>query len=199
MERISKLEKERDEHRDKIAELRTTLSDREAKAAAGVGILESYNSSLNLLKFESGLTAVKGRGVKITLGDNPKPPPGDANNYIIHDYDLRHVVYALWNGGAEAVSVNGQRLVGTSSIRCAGNTILVNSTRVASPFVVSAVGDEDSMVKALSQTPESKEFIDKIAKTFGLVAEVEEFDSISLPAYDGSVFFKESKIVEEAR
>ena len=68
-------------------------------------------------------------------------PGGDPNHYIIHYDDLLSVVTDLRSAGAEAISVNDQRLIGTSELRCVGNVILVNTTRLAPPFVIQAIGN----------------------------------------------------------
>lgn len=194
--RIRQLEKDRDAEKEKIDSLRGQLSDRQERAAASAGVLEDYNRGLDMLKFRAGLTKAIGPGLRVTIGDNPEPPTGDANNYIVHDYDIRQIVNALWAGGAEAVAINGQRLVGTTAIRCAGSTILVNSTRLASPFVISAVGNQGDMEKSLRETKEASDFLNKVSKAFGLIATVERASSLTLPLYEGSVYFKESNVLE---
>ncbi|MCL5291764.1 MAG: DUF881 domain-containing protein [Actinobacteria bacterium] len=200
--KIRQLERERDAERSRIAELRSLVSERETRATSSEGNLGEYKRDLDLLKFEAGLTRVKGQGLHITLADNPEPPKGlpagDVNNYIIHDYDLRQVVNALWSGGAEAISINGERLVNTTAVRCAGNTILVNSTRLASPYLISAIGDQKRMEEALKNTKEANNFMNEVARTFGLVATVER-KSLVLPSYSGSLYFKESKVKEGVR
>lgn len=197
--KIRALEKEREKERDSIEKVRSSLAQYETKAAASAGNLQAFTKNLDALKFQAGLTKVKGPGLKITIADNPQPQPGDPNNYIIHDYDVRQVVNALWNGGAEAMSINGKRLVASTAIRCAGNTILVNSNRLASPYIIEAVGDAGKLEEALKKQKESSTFFDEIAKTFGLVTIVERQGSMTLPAYEGSIFFTESKVVGGVR
>ncbi len=195
--KIRRLEKERDAEKGRIEQFRKSLSGYERDAASSEGVLQTFNRDLNALKLEAGLTKVKGRGLKITLADNPKPPTGEnvnANNYIIHDYDLRTIVNSLWNGGAEAISINGQRLVATSAIRCAGNTILVNSNRLASPYVISAIGDPRKLEGALKESKEADKLLNDVAKAFGLVANT-EVGSLALPAYEGGIYPKEGKVI----
>src|SRR5436189_127421 len=75
-----------------------------------------------------GLAAMRGPGLKVTLDDSKldKPPAGNVNDLVIHSQDVQAVVNALWQAGAEAVAINGQRLVGTSAVLCVGNTLLLN-------------------------------------------------------------------------
>ena len=73
----------------------------------------------------------------------------NTNLYIIHDEDILKVINELRAAGAEAISLNDQRLISTSEIRCAGPTISVNNTRVAAPFVIKAIGNAKSMEDAI--------------------------------------------------
>lgn len=103
----------------------------------------TLNEQLQEMKAFAGLTELEGPGVKVILKDNAQaglmPQDGD----LIHDIDVLRVTNELYNAGAEAISVNGQRLVGITDIRCAGTIINVNGVKVASPFVISAIGDPE--------------------------------------------------------
>jgi len=119
----------------------------------------SEDSGANALKAElekaltaAGLTDVTGSGVVITLADSTEPvKQGEANDpYIVHDSDLRSVITELWGAGAEAISVNGERIVANSAVRCVGSTIMINNKRCASPFVINAVGNANSLESALN-------------------------------------------------
>jgi uncharacterized protein YlxW (UPF0749 family)/beta-lactamase regulating signal transducer with metallopeptidase domain len=102
----------------------------------------------------AGLTPIEGPGLVIVLRDSPKRPkvvkPASAIDYVVHDRDIRNTVNELWAAGAKAISVNGQRLVTGSFIRCVGPVILVNSIRIVPPFVISAVGKAEVMNAALT-------------------------------------------------
>ena len=73
----------------------------------------------------------------------------DPNRYIIHYENLLYLVNDLRNAGAEGISINGQRIVVSSEIRCVGNVILVNTTRLAPPFEISAIGDPKALELSL--------------------------------------------------
>ena len=102
-------------------------------------------------KFLAGLTAVKGPGIIVTLNDSKNPfpsglPPGYAPPNIIHDTDINQVVNELKAAGAEAVSVNDQRLVAVSPVRCAGPTVFVNNTqRRPRRYIIKAIGDPKTL------------------------------------------------------
>jgi uncharacterized protein YlxW (UPF0749 family) len=111
---------------------------------------KALNDSLQDVKMFGGLTAVEGPGVVVTLKDSSKPVQSFVQDQIIHDGDVLRVDNELWNAGAEAISVNGHRIVMTTSIRCVGSTILVNNAPIASPVEISAIGDSKTLMGALN-------------------------------------------------
>ena len=102
------------------------------------------------LRAPAGLTAVHGPGVEVVLDDAPGEPPGagvDPNSLVVHQSDLQAVVNALWAGGAEAMTIAGQRVIATSAVRCVGNTLLLNGEVYSPPFRVAAIGPSATMPK----------------------------------------------------
>ena len=99
---------------------------------------------------KAGYTNVTGEGVTVTLTDKPTPEGGNANIGIVHDQDVLKVVNELWAAGAKAIDINGERLIATSEIRCVGNTICVNRNVYASPFVITAIGDAETLESGLT-------------------------------------------------
>lgn len=102
----------------------------------------------------AGMVAAKGPGVIVELHDSPKLDQSETRtdvieDYMVHDSDIRAVVDELFSAGAEAISVNGQRLIANSSIRCVGPVVLVNSVQIAPPYVIKAIGKPDVLEKAL--------------------------------------------------
>ena len=144
---------------------------------------DNYNA-----RFLAGLTPVQGPGVVVTLNDSKKPlpsklPSGFAPPNLIHDTDINQVVNELKAAGAEAISVNDQRLVATSAVRTAGPTIFVNSTAQAPPYVIKAIGDSKTLAGALNL----RGGIASQFKTFdpGMIR-VQEAATLVLPAYTGT-------------
>lgn len=97
-----------------------------------------------------GLSEVTGYGLVITVDDNNKIPlnewPGDPNSLIVHDIDLINIVNELKNAGAEAISINEQRIVTTSAIECDGNVIKINGEKISAPFVIKAIGFPETLI-----------------------------------------------------
>lgn len=106
----------------------------------------------DLVSILSGATDVHGPGVKLVVNDakeastggdgtNPRETSGFSDTGRVRDRDMQRVVNGLWESGAEAVSVNGQRLTALSAIRAAGDAILVDNKPLVPPYTVLAVGD----------------------------------------------------------
>lgn len=107
--------------------------------------LKQYNKLL-------GITDVTGPGITITISDsNTEAVSLDLSALIIHDADLRGLVNELANAGAEAISVNNERIVSSSCITCAGNVIQINGNKVGSPFTIKAIGNQESLYGAITR------------------------------------------------
>ena len=169
------------------------LQDRIAKYEAGVtsqsAQAQALSDDLKSAKFLAGLTNVQGPGVEVTLNDSKTPfpgglPAGMAPPNIIHDTDINQVVNELKAAGAEAVSVNDQRLVAVSPIRCAGPTIFVNNTAQTPPYLIKAIGEPKTLETALNISGGIATQIKSFDKAMFSVAPVKH---LSIPAYSGVI------------
>jgi uncharacterized protein YlxW (UPF0749 family) len=141
------------------------------------------------LEVAAGLTAVRGPAVTVSLDDAPRQPgrpplSEDPDDLVVHQQDVQAVVNALWAGGAEAMTLMGQRVVSTSAVRCVGNTVVLHGRVYSPPFVVTAVGDPDELTDALQRDP-GVEYFSTFVERFGLGYTVERERNVELPAYDG--------------
>jgi uncharacterized protein YlxW (UPF0749 family) len=186
---VESLEEKRERLETQLEALRAEVAALDEQEATRQGLQASYNAELSSLRMLAGLEPVRGTGLVVTLEDNPRPPENgsDINNYIIHDYDVRSIINALWAGGAEAVAVNDERLVQSTAVRCVGTTILVNNARLGVPFVISALGDPTTMQRSLDTDSDASMLLDDYSRAFGLKTGVERRDDISLPGYRGTV------------
>ncbi|HVJ50486.1 DUF881 domain-containing protein [Desulfitobacterium sp.] len=109
------------------------------------------NQQLLKAQINAGLNEVKGSGIRITLDDAQtfSNTNNDPNYYLIHEEYIRQIVNWLWNGGAEAIAVNGQRITSTTEIFCSGSYIQINGTRQMAPYIIEAVGDVHNLQSAL--------------------------------------------------
>ena len=170
--------------RAEVAKLRRQVDDLVAANDTFVEGAAARDVELAKATLVAGLARMRGPGLKVTLDDSPldEAPSGDINDLVIHSQDVQAAVNAVWRAGAEAVAINGQRLVGTSAVLCVGNTLLLNGTVHSPPYVISAVGaergrfDDDPLIKQLRSD----------ADAFGLRISVEEADDLEVPAFRGA-------------
>lgn len=96
-----------------------------------------------------GLTELTGKGIILTLKDNEvnntKELGMNISQALVHDEDLRQIINELKNSGAEAISINGQRIVSTTAIICSGTIVTVNGVKLNSPFEIKAIGNAASL------------------------------------------------------
>ncbi len=117
----------------------------EGQNASNVVLDQLTSAQLN-----AGLTKVTGPGIRITLDDSgAKERKDDPSYYLIHEEYIRQLVNWLWNGGAQAISVNGQRIMSSTEVFCSGAYIQINQTRQMPPYVIEAVGDVNHLQSAL--------------------------------------------------
>ena len=145
----------------------------------------SESERLARLAAEAGTTALTGRGIEVRLNDSDREPAEteDAGAYKVHDTDLQLVVNALFDAGAEAVAVNGSRIVATTPIRAAGDTIVVNFRPVTPPYRVIAIAADEGDFLASDIAKRFRRW----TTLFGLGFSVREDDSLTVPAYTGRV------------
>ena len=139
-----------------------------------------------------GLTDVTGNGIIVTINDNQDIPLsnwfGDPNLLIVHDTDLMNVVNELKNAGAEAISINDQRIVTTSAIECDGNIIKVNGEKIGVPFVIKAIGLPESLISV----DRFGGYLDYLKEDRFLKVDVQRADKekITIPKYTGIMKFE---------
>jgi uncharacterized protein YlxW (UPF0749 family) len=163
-----------------------------ALQASAIG--QTALAQLSAAEAGAAAVAVHGPGLKVTLADaapeaNSDPVGGDTGGSgstgdtvgNVRDSDVQLVVNALWSSGAEAVSVNGQRLGPTSTIRTAGEAILVDFNPVSSPYQISAIGDSDALSRKFLADGEVQDLA-VVSQSYGLRFEFAKSGSLSLPA-----------------
>lgn len=138
----------------------------------------SQNAQLQQAQVAAGATALTGPGVTVTCDDAPQAA-GD--NQRVADGDLRVLVNGLWEAGAEAVSINGQRITTTSAIRSAGSAITVNYTSLTPPYRVVALGDPATLPGRLA-AGQAGAWWSYLHTNYGLVWSVSTSKKLSVPA-----------------
>lgn len=192
LSRVQDLQNELSREKTKNEELYTQLLQmkndldgyKEAAEESG-SVSQVLNEQLSRAEFLAGLTNVSGPGVVVTLNDAKVDTSqmGGANpeNFLLHDEDIRTVINELLASGAEAVSLNGERIVSTSSIRCTGPTVIVNNSRHSTPFVIKAIGDPKTLEAGLM----IKDGVVDNLRRWQIIVDIQTSDKIEIEAYKG--------------
>ncbi len=133
------------------------------------------------------LTAVAGPAVTVTLSDAPlsvKPAGVPDELLIVHQQDIQAVVNALWHGGAEAMTIQGQRVTAQTGIKCVGNTVVLHGVPYAPPYVVTAIGDQLALEAALADSAHLQVYREYVA-AYRLGYAQERESAVTLPGYQG--------------
>ncbi|WP_157869177.1 DUF881 domain-containing protein, partial [Streptomyces atriruber] len=138
----------------------------------------------------SGATEVHGPGVKLVVDDKkqadqggggPRESSGFSDTGRVRDRDMQRVVNGLWQSGAEAISINDQRLTALSAIRAAGDAILVDNRPLVPPYTVLAVGD-GKRLSTRFQNSRDGQYLHALQENFGIRTSISVSDELRLPA-----------------
>lgn len=196
---IRRLEKEQADLKGRISDLRSQITTLQQDDARRKTTLQDIHTDLDKQRIASGMVPLQGPGVVASFDDSSVgtvPQNEDPANYILHEYDLRDIVNALWIAGAEGMSLNGERIVGTTSIYCVGTTVIANATRLSPPYVVSAIGDPQALESSLRYSPQMAKFNER-SQIYDLPVKIEQSRQVDLPAYNGSFVFKYATVEGE--
>lgn len=175
--------------------LRKETDEAQQRAASSDVAVADALADVRKLEPAVGMTALTGPGLTVTLTDAARTADGqyasDAapDDLVVHQQDLQSVLNAMWVGGAEAVMVQDQRIVATSAPRCIGNTLLLHGRTYSPPYVVSAIGNADTLQNALS-VERGVAIYRQYVTRFGLGYRVQASDSVNVPAYSGSLMLQ---------
>ena len=141
-----------------------------------------------------GLTEVTGPGVIVTLGDSKKDASSslDPSMLLVHDTDVLSVINELKNAGAEAISINDQRIIPTTGIICGGNIIDINGEKVGAPFEIKAIGLPEQLA-ALDRPGGYLELL----RSYSVEANLEKSNNITIPKYTGTITYEYAKAIED--
>jgi len=187
---------------NEIAELNNTLKVKQEQLAILENIAKGDDNIINVLlddikhnKILAGKTALEGPGIIIKMYDNPEERPFgyDLNEDVIHDVDILNIINDLRRAGAEAISVNNERVVATSEIKCGGPIIRINGRSSATPFIIKAIGDPKVLYAAVNAPGTYGDLL----KIYNIGFETTIEDSIYIPAYNGDFEFRYAKPVGE--
>lgn len=181
MKEIDEIDKQLEQKIDEATENNSELEEAQAQIKEGNKII--------------GLEEVTGPGIIITLSDSKLDPSTvfDPSTLLLHDLDILSVINELKNTGAEAISINDQRIVTTSSIQCGGAIININGEKVGSPFTIKAIG----LPESLTNINRTNGYLDILrSEPYKIGVELKKSNSITIPKYTGVINFKYAKTVK---
>lgn len=164
-----------------VTMLSTAVSDRQ---------VNRLQRKIERLSDPAGLEPRRGPGVTVVLSDAPEDvinaTSGDVNPLLVHQQDIQAVVNALWKGGASAVTIQGQRIVSTTGIKCVGNSVQLQGVPYPQPYVIQAVGDQGDLFDAVEDDSYLAAYRDDAADPEISVGwDLTPENSLTAPAYDG--------------
>jgi uncharacterized protein YlxW (UPF0749 family) len=169
-----------------VNKLRDEVSAKQRQALKDQGVTDVERISLL-----AGATAVTGPGVKLVVddateassggGSNPRTSSDFSDTGRVRDRDMQRVVNGLWASGAEAISINGQRLTALSAIRAAGDAILVDNKPLAPPYTVLAIGDGKRLSTAFQDSADGQ-YLHVLEQNYGIRASISTESELKLPA-----------------
>ncbi|UUW90894.1 DUF881 domain-containing protein [Pimelobacter simplex] len=181
------------------------LSDEVERLSAGVKdkSVDEARGEIAQLRDPAGMTPHAGPGLRITLSDAPEDLVDDAvernkqaepdkrvnlNRFVVHQQDIQALVNALWNGGASAVTIAGQRVISTTGIKCEGNAVQLQGVPYPQPYVIEAVGDPSELYSSVATDHIVAGYrTDSENPEIGIGWSLDFKERVEAPAYDGVV------------
>lgn len=184
-ERYDNVYEELNQSLKELEEVRKQATQNDTKSSAKQEEIKNNNMIL-------GLSEVKGEGLQIVIADNNtgtlknESEALDLSSQVVHYDDLIEVINALNNAGAEAISINGQRIIQTTAITCEGNVIKINGQKVSSPFTIKAIGSQGLLYGSLTMIGGYLYILDEA----GVIVETTQMDNLTVEKYSGVINYK---------
>jgi len=159
-------------------------------------IYDLITEELSKTKAAAGYMDMEGPGIVIKMEDNQDSEivGADINDDVIHSIDILNVLNDLRVAGAEAISINGQRVLQVSEIKCGGPIIKVNGKSVGSPFIIKAIGDPKLLYASINA---ASSYGYTLKNVYKIPIESKIEDNIKIPAYSGKFSYRRAKPIKE--
>jgi uncharacterized protein YlxW (UPF0749 family) len=196
VETALELQAQQEELKARILEIRADIQEAERQSEGSAALVAEINDDLEVARIGAGLIPLVGTGVVLQLEDAiPAGQPGSADgDQVVTARDVRILVEELWLAGAEAISVNNERITTPTAIIDIGPSVLVNAAYLAPPYQVAAIGPPDLYDRLVSAVG-FVEFISARSQGAGIRVSVYVPDEVSVPAYAGFVNLRFARIV----
>jgi uncharacterized protein YlxW (UPF0749 family) len=176
-----------------IVAARARIGALEAQDPGAAESLKRLYADLEAARLSAGLVAVTGRGIAFRLEDGTQS--GGGIDALVSARDVRTLVEELWLAGAQAIAVNGERVVASTAVLDIGGSILVNSAYVSPPYQVTAIGPAD-LYDRLRASVGFVQFVQARVEPAGLRLSVAQLDAVDIPAFGGTVNLRNARPVE---
>jgi uncharacterized protein YlxW (UPF0749 family) len=189
---VNQLEDQNRALKAQVQGLQAQVKAGEDQSANRSSAVQEVKAQLDDQRVIAGLTPLHGPGLTILLhdGTDPNDPADKSLGWTVHYQDLQDIVNLLWAAGAEAIAVNGQRIVPTTAFHYAGINILVNNaSRLSAPYTVTALGNPSSLANGLGDPDQLAELKSR-NRIYGLGFSWLRSTRLSLPAYDATFLVK---------
>lgn len=182
---VLKLSQKNMELQEQASAYKNDLDRFRSEASESSDYSKILSEDLEKAQLAAGITDVTGPGIIITINDSTvrRTTTDAAQAETIHDSDLLMLINELRNSEAEAISINGQRIIATSEIRCSGSSVTVNNIRCYAPFIIKAIGSYSKINSTLNM-PEG--FMDTMTY-WNIPVEIKRADNLSIAGYTGKI------------
>lgn len=172
----------------RILDLRSRIQATEQEGEGSAVQVKDLNAQLLDARISAGLIPLRGTGIVLQLEDSLEPaaPGADDTDYLVGARDVRAVVGELWQAGAEAIAINGERVTPSTAIIDIGPSVLVNAAYLSAPYQITALGPSD-LYERLAASPGFVDFVRSRGQTYGIRVSFAEPDTVDMPAFAGTV------------
>ncbi len=181
---------------DELEELEKKLEQERENATKNNSMLTTLEENIKEKNLLLGTTEVSGTGIKIVLNDNTTISSsnylGNISDLLVHDGDLIHVINELYNAGAEAIAINGQRIMGHTAVECDGNVIKINGTKIGAPFEITAIGYPEQ----LSGLARPGGYLERL-ESRGVIVTITKQNTVTIPKYARTIKFSYATSIED--
>jgi uncharacterized protein YlxW (UPF0749 family) len=198
---LAGLVKNESEHLDRLQDRAAELTRQVDRLSQSVddSQVRRARSEARTLRGPAGRLPVSGSGVTVTLSDAPREvresSTPNINLLVVHQQDIQAVVNAFWSGGAEAMTIQGQRVIAITGIKCVGNTVVLHGVPYAPPYVISAIGDPERLRTALTRSP-ALQIYRQYVEAYALGYREEAQAVAQFPAYLGSTELRHARAAQ---
>lgn len=190
---LNQLQKEKESLTSTVSELENRINEYEDQAAQDNRIVENLRKNIQEAKMLAGQTDVRGSGIIISLDYTPLDGEEYFDPFLIYPEYLLLLLNELNSAGAEAISINNQRIISTSEVRLAGNHIVINGQKFSSPFTFQIIGDAQTLESAIQLRGGIVELLNSVYVQVNIKRE----EDIIIPKYEGVIEYEYAKPVED--